>query len=388
MPAADSRSSAAGARRPALTRTTPGPLRIISMRSNLLIYGVTGYVGGLISRLAAAAGLPHLAAGRDLERVTAHADPLMLPARTFSLSDPAKVGRALGDVAVVLNAAGPFAGTGPPLAEACLRGGAHYLDLAGEVPELEAMRRLDARAREAGIMLMPGAGFAILPTDALAARLKRRLPSAVRLRLAIETVGGRSRGALLTTLRDLRRGGGVRRRGGELVPARPGEERLALDLGGGRRAAVTDPWRGDLASAWWSSVYPEIDVYTVHPAMRRWLLCSPPASPVRALLASRAGQALVRQAIARRAPGPGERELAAGLTRIWAQAEDAAGHHATARLRGPEVHLFTARTALWVAQRVLAGRLRVGFQTPATAYGPDLVDRLAEEIEGVSVTWG
>ena len=70
-----------------------------SMRSNLLIYGVTGYVGGLISRVAAAAGLPHLAAGRDLERVTGHADPLMLPARTFSLSDPVKVGRALGDVA-------------------------------------------------------------------------------------------------------------------------------------------------------------------------------------------------------------------------------------------------------------------------------------------------
>ncbi|HEY6323765.1 MAG TPA: saccharopine dehydrogenase NADP-binding domain-containing protein [Thermoanaerobaculia bacterium] len=373
------------------------------MRSNLLIYGVTGYVGGLISRLAAATGLPHLAAGRDLEQVTAHADPLMLPGRTFSLSDPAKVGRALGDVAVVLNAAGPFAETALPLAEACLRAGAHYLDLADEVPELEAIRRLDARAREAGVMLLPGVGFGVLPTDALAARLKRRLPSAIRLRLALETVGGMSRGSLRTLFRDLCRGTGVKRRGGELVPAGAAEERLVLDLGGGRRVAVTDPWRGDLASAWWSSVYPEIDVYAVHPAWLRWLRCprwlgSPPsarwlprsaqASPVRALLASRAGRALVRRAIALRPAGPGEGELAAGLTRIWAQAEDAAGHRVTARLRGPERHLFTARTALWVAQRVLAGRLRVGFQTPATAYGPDLVDRLVEEVEGVSVTWG
>jgi short subunit dehydrogenase-like uncharacterized protein len=357
------------------------------MRSNLLIYGVTGYVGGLISRVAAVAGLPHLAAGRDLEQVTAHADPLLLPARTFSLSDPVKVGRALGDVAVVLNAAGPIAETAPPLAEACLRAGAD------EVPELEAIRRLDARAREAGIMLLPGVGFGVLPTDALAARLKRRLPSAVRLRLALETVGGMSRGSLRTLFRDLRRGTGVKRRGGELVPARAGEERLVLDLGGGRRVAVTDPWRGDLASAWWSSVYPEIDVYAVHPAWLRWLLSPrwvlrlPLASPVRALLGSRAGQALVRQAIAHRPAGPGEGELAAGLTRIWAQAEDAAGHRVTARLRGPERHLFTARTALWVAQRVLAGRLRVGYQTPATAYGPDLLDRLVEEVEGVSVRW-
>jgi short subunit dehydrogenase-like uncharacterized protein len=378
------------------------------MRSNLLIYGVTGYVGGLISHLAAAAGLPHLAAGRDLELVTAHADPLMLPARTFSLSDPAKVGRALGDVAVVLNAAGPFAETALPLAEACLRAGAHYLDLADEVPELEAIRRLDARAREAGIMLLPGVGLGVLPTDALAARLKRRLPSAVRLRLALETVGGMSRGSLRTLFRDLRRGAGVKRRGGELIPACAGEERLVLDLGGGRRVAVTDPWRGDPASAWWSSVYPEIDVYAVHPAWLRWLglvrwLQWPPwlrsprsarrlprralGSPLRALLASRGGRALVRRAIALRPAGPAEAELAAGLTRIWAQAEDAAGHRVTARLRGPERHLFTARTALWVAQRVLAGRLRVGFQTPATAYGPDLVDRLVEEVEGVSVTW-
>jgi len=383
-----------------------------ALRSNLLIYGVTGYVGGLVSRLAATAGLPHLAAGRDLEQVMAHADPLMLPARTFSLSDPAKVGRALGDVAVVLNAAGPFAETAPPLAEACLRAGAHYLDLADEVAELEALRRLDARAREAGIMLLPGVGLGVLPTDALAARLKRRLPSAVRLRLAVEAVGGMSRGSLRTLFRDLRRDTGVKRRGGELVPARAGEERLVLDLGGGRRVAVTDPWRGDLASAWWSSVYPEIDVYAVHPAWLRLLrsprsprsLRWPPwpsspssarwlprwalASPVRALLASRAGRALVRRAIALRPAGPAEAELAAGLTRIWAQAEDAAGHRVTARLRGPERHLFTARTALWAAQRVLGGRLRVGFQTPATAYGPDLVDRLIEEIEGVSVTWG
>jgi short subunit dehydrogenase-like uncharacterized protein len=258
-------------------------------------------------------------------------------------------------------------------------------------------------------MLLPGVGFGVLATDALAARLKRRLPSAVRLRLALETVGGMSRGSLRALFRDLRRGTGVKRRAGELVPARAGEERLVLDLGGGRRVAVTDPWRGDLASAWWSSVYPEIDVFAVHPAWlrslrslswprwppwlrsprsARWLPRWPPASPVRALLASRAGRALVRQAIALRPAGPGEGQLAAGLTRIWAQAEDAAGHRVTARLRGPERHLFTARTALWVAQRVLAGRLRVGFQTPATAYGPDLVDRLVEEVEGVSVTWG
>jgi short subunit dehydrogenase-like uncharacterized protein len=363
------------------------------MRSNLLIYGVSGLIGGLVSRLAAAAGLPHLAAGRDFETVAAHADPLLLPSRTFSLSDPARIDRGLAEVSVVLNAAGPFGETGPPLAAACLRAGAHYLDLAGEVPELETMRGLDASARQAGVMLMPGTGFAVVPTDALAARLKRRLPSACHLRLACEAVGGGSR-RLRVLVPDLRRPG-VRRRGGELTPAMPGEERLTVDLGGGRRTTVIDPWRGDAVSAYWSCVYSSIDVYRVVPAPLRWLMRSPLAGPAAALAAWPArllaagppDPSAWRGTLSRRRPGPGERALESGLSRIWAQAEDATGNRVTARLRGPDVHLFTARTALWIAQRVLAGRLRVGFQTPVTAYGPDLLDRLAEDVEGVEVSW-
>jgi short subunit dehydrogenase-like uncharacterized protein len=356
------------------------------MRSSLLIYGVTGCTGGLVSRLAAAAGLPHLAAGRDLERVAAHADPLLLPSRTFSLSDPAKIARGLAGAAVALNAASPFAETAPPLAEACLRAGVHYLDLAAGVAELEALRHLDARAREAGVMLMPGVGFGVVPADAVAARLKRRLPSAVRLSLAFEAVGGGSRGMLPALLGDLRRPG-ARRRGGELVPARPGEESLGLDLGAGRRIAITDPRRGELASVYWSSVYPDIDTYTVHPAALRWLIRSRLAAPARALLARRSAQALVRSLLRRSPPGPAEEALGRGSTRLWAQAEDATGNQVTARLHGPQAHLFSARTALWIAQRVLAGRLRVGFQTPVTAYGPDLLDRLVEDVEGVEVSW-
>jgi short subunit dehydrogenase-like uncharacterized protein len=363
--------------------TRPPLLRIFLMRPNLLIYGVTGYTGGLVSSLAAAAGLPHLAAGRDLEKVAAHADPLLLPSRTFSLSDPARIERGLAGVSVVLNAARPFGDTSVPLAEACLRRGVHFLDLAGEVSQLEAMRLLDARARGAGVMLMPGLGFAALPSDALAARLKRRLLSARRLRLVVEEAGGTSRCALRRVLDGLA-GGGFRRRGGELVAARPGEDRLVVDLGGGRRRkAITDPWRGDLVSAWWSSVYADVDTYGVHPAALRWLIAARSAAPLRRLLRRPAGSALARRLVERLRPGPAGRAAALGRTWIWARAEDDAGGRATARLSGPEAHLFTARGALWVIQRVLAGRLRVGFQTPASAYGPDLLDRLVEEIEGV-----
>jgi short subunit dehydrogenase-like uncharacterized protein len=353
------------------------------MKSNLLIYGVTGYTGGLISRLAAAAGQPHVAAGRDLEKVIAHADRLLLPHRAFSLEHFEKVERALADIAVVLNAAGPFDETAPRFAEACLRTRTHYLDLAGEVAELDAMRQLDRRGREAGVMLLPGVGFGIVPTDALAARLKRRLPGATHLRLAFEAVGGVSRGTLLTLLRDLRRPG-VRRVDGELVAARPAAERRRIDLGGGPRLALTNPWRGDLVTAYWSTVVPNIDTYTVYPPALRWLMRS---RVLRGLAAGGGVGRLLRRLVRALPAGPDENALARGATRIWAQVEDGAGRRMTARMRGPDAYLFTAHTALWVASRVLAGQAPVGFQTPSTAYGPDLVERLQQEVPGVEIAW-
>jgi short subunit dehydrogenase-like uncharacterized protein len=369
------------------------------MRSNLLIYGVSGETGGMISRLAAAAGLPHLAAGRDFERVSAHADPLLLPTRIFSLSDPAKIDRGVAGVSVVLNAAGPFADTGPPLVAACLRSGAHYLDLAGDVQDFETIRRLDLRAREAGVLLMPGVGFKVVPSDALAARLRRRLPSAVRLRLVCEVAGGGSWRTLLSLLRSLPLAG-MQRRDGELVPARAGDSALRLDLGAdprigtGPRLALSDPWRGDPVAAYWSSVYPDIEVYAVHPPAIRWLIRGLRWPSLRRFLATAASSSVLnyrrvprRRRSAAATDSAVETAPTAAFTRIWAQAEDPTGVRASALLRGPEVRLFTARTALWIAQRVLSGRLRVGFQTPVTAYGPDLIDRLVEQIEGLEVTW-
>ncbi|MDP9120915.1 MAG: saccharopine dehydrogenase NADP-binding domain-containing protein [Acidobacteriota bacterium] len=351
------------------------------MKSSLLIYGVTGYTGGLISRLAAREGMVHIAAGRDTEKLAAHADPLLVPSRRFALDDAAKLARGLSDVTVVLNCAGPFGETGPPLAEACLETGTHYLDLAGEVPEFEAMLALDARARRGGSMLMPGVGFGVVPTDALSARLKRRMPSATRLRLAFEAVGGVSQGTLLTLLRDLDRPGG-RRREGEMVAASTGEEVVRIDLGGGARLAVTNPWRGDLVTAFWSSVFLDIDTYTVYPAGVRYLMRS---ALGKRLLTRPAMLRLLGRLVRRLPAGPDERALDKGLTRIWAEVEDPAGQRLAATMKGPDAYLFTARTALWVARKVLAGRAPVGFQTPVSAYGPDLIDRLCDEIPGLEI---
>jgi short subunit dehydrogenase-like uncharacterized protein len=58
---------------------------------------------------------------------------------------------------------------------------------------------------------------------------------------------------------------------------------------------------------------------------------------------------------------------------VWGEAADAGGRVARARLRAPEAYAFTALAAVEVAERVLAGGARPGFQTPSRAFGPDLV---------------
>ncbi len=145
---------------------------------NFLLYGSYGYSGGLIAEQAAAQGLAPILAGRDAQRLKAQAQRLGLPYRCFPLSDAGALDAALGEVEAVLHCAGPFVHTFRQMAEACLRTQRHYVDISGEIPGFEALAGLDAQAREAGVMLLPGAGFDVVPSDCLALHMKNRLPTA------------------------------------------------------------------------------------------------------------------------------------------------------------------------------------------------------------------
>ena len=62
---------------------------------------------------------------------------------------------------------------------------------------------------------------------------------------------------------------------------------------------------------------------------------------------------------------------------MWGQARDDGGASVTARLEGPEGYAFTVLTALLAVERVLAGQVEPGFQTPSLAFGPDFVLEIA-----------
>jgi short subunit dehydrogenase-like uncharacterized protein len=339
------------------------------MPGRLLVYGANGYTGELIARLCPARGLAPVLAGRDGEAVAALGRELGLETRGFGLDEPSALAHGLAGAGVVLHCAGPFARTSRPMADACLAARAHYLDITGEIPVFEALARRDAEAKAAGVMLLPGAGFDVVPSDCLAAHLKRRLPMATHLALGFLALGGLSRGTATTMVENLDKGGLVRR-DGRLVPVPTGWKTRAIDFGRGPRPAITIPW-GDVSTAFHSTGIPNIEVYMAAPAaLRVGLKLARPLAP---LLGTGAVQSLLKRRIRAGPPGPSPEARARGRSFLWGEARDERGGSAEARLTTPEGYTLTALTAVAIAERVLAGDAPVGFQTPSRAYGADFI---------------
>jgi short subunit dehydrogenase-like uncharacterized protein len=267
----------------------------------------------------------------------------------------------------VIHAAGPFSRTAGPMVEACLRLGVHYLDITGEIGVFESIAARDGDARARGITMVPGAGFDVVPTDCIALHLKQRLPDAVSLVLAFQARGGISRGTALTTLDRLGQQGMVRK-GGVLTPVPIGYRTRHVDFGNGPRLVVTIPW-GDVATAWYSTGIPDVEVYlAVHPSMLRSLRMSRAIAP---LLRLAPVKALLGWSIRNRAPGPTDAARAAGGTVVMGLVEDGRGGKAVARWKGPDGYTLTAHTVLNAVTRLLAGGIATGFQTPSKAFGAD-----------------
>jgi short subunit dehydrogenase-like uncharacterized protein len=339
-------------------------------RPDFLLYGSYGYTGRLIAEEALERGLTPLLAGRDANRVEAHARELSLDHRVVSLDDPPALEGALHEVPLVIHAAGPFSRTAGPMVAACLRTRTHYLDITGEIEVFEALATLDGHARSAGVMLLPGAGFDVVPSDCLAAHLHRRLPAATALALAFTTVGGGiSRGTATTMVENLDSGGAVRR-GGKLIPVPPAWRSREVDFGSGPKLVTTIPW-GDVSTAFHSTGIPDIEVYTrISPGARRLMIASRYFGWA---LGSAPVEALLKRVIRSRPAGPSEEARRNGATLLWGEVTDASGGRATSRLRGPEGYTLTALASVAIARRVLAGQAPAGFQTPSRAFGADFV---------------
>jgi short subunit dehydrogenase-like uncharacterized protein len=334
-----------------------------------MIYGANGYTGELIARDAKRRGAAPVLAGRDAAKIAGLARQLNLPSRAFSLDQPLEIGSALQGIGLLLNCAGPFSRTAYPLMRACLAARVHYLDITGEIDILEGAHRLDGDAKAAGVVLCPGVGFDVAPTDCLALMLKTALPEANELALGFESDQRMSQGTARTAVEALGKSGKIRR-DGRIVDLALGRGCRTIDFGRGPKQAMPLPW-GDVASAYYTTGIPNITVYT--PASSPMLAAARLMNAFQFILRAPEVQAWLVKRIGKNLRGPDAAARDASPTWLWGEAKDPSGRRKEIRIASLNGYTLTVFSALAIVERLIAEGFSPGCWTPAAIMGKDFV---------------
>lgn len=342
------------------------------MANTWMIYGANGYTGHLLAAEAKRQGLTPILAGRNPAAVHALGSLLGLECRVFDIQQPERAKEALADIAVVAHCAGPFSATSGPMLDACLASNTHYVDITGEIGVFEAAHGRDRQARELGLVVCPGVGFDVIPSDCLAACLHQALPDATHLALGFDTGSGLSPGTAKTSVEGLRFGGKVRR-AGVITDVPLGYKRRAINFGRGEKPAVTIPW-GDVSTAYHSTGIDNIEVYLPIPTPAAILMRL--LDPLRPLFGLAAVQNWLKRLIEKRVQGPDENTRARLRTWLWGEARNAAGEVKTARLETANGYELTVHGALLAVRHLLDYSGPGGYFTPSRLLGARCVEQL------------
>lgn len=218
------------------------------MQPSWMIYGANGYTGKLIAAEAVRRGFRPILAGRSRESIESLGRELGLPTRAFACENPDAIAESLSGISLVLHCAGPFSATSAPMLAASLIRKTHYLDITGEISVFENVFKHASECEKAGIVAMPGVGFDVVPTDCLAAMLKKEMPNAVRLTLAMKSSGAFSPGTLKTVIDGIGSGGAIRR-DGIIVSVPTAYRTRMIRFRDKPLTSVTIPW-GDVSTAY------------------------------------------------------------------------------------------------------------------------------------------
>lgn len=337
-----------------------------------MIYGANGYTGELIARQAVEQGLRPVLAGRSAGKLRLLAAELGLEHRAFDLDQLEAVKVGLAGMDLVMHCAGPFSATSALMVEACLAVGAHYLDITGEVSVFEHVHMLTSRAREANVVLCPGVGFDVIPTDCVAAKLKQLLPDAEHLSLGFQSSTGPSPGTSKTLVEGLSKGS-LERRDGRLVSVPLGSKHRDIDFGRGPRSAMAIPW-GDVSTAYYTTGIANIDTWI--PLPKSAIYGAKMMNLGKSVFALAFVQNFLKRQIDQRVKGPDLATRAAQPTYVWGEARNAAGVTRTVRIRTNNVYSLTVDGALAVVTWLLNNHPPGGSYTPAMLMGPELVESL------------
>lgn len=360
------------------------------MKSRILVYGVDGFMGTLVSRAAARAGLGHIAAGREIAGVAQHAASLtkemaeeraaaggnavVVEPRIFAPGNAERAASQLDDVAVLVNCM-PESEPRDKLLIASIATATHYIDLACGRKHVAALMARDDDARKAGMLVLAGAGFDFAAIDAVAARLAYILPGARAVTLAVKR-GPLTRaeaGQLVAALREP----GETVKNGQIVSAMAGERRIEVDFDRGPETALLAPWHGLTLATRHRGDYSTVESYEALPAAAMRALER--GSWAHSFLKRGWGLKRLERRSAGGPPSP-VADPAQARAIVWGEARTPDGMARRARLETPDPHLYSAEAAILLARQVLDGKARTGFQLPSAVGGAALVEEIADVV--------
>ena len=339
---------------------------------NLMIYGANGYTGRLVVDEAIKRGLNPILAGRS-ESVTTLAEEKGLESYVFDLSNVDDIAEHLNSISVMANCAGPFSKTAKPMMEACIQTHTHYVDITGEISVYELGHSLDASARSAGIVICPGVGFDVIPTDCLAVYLKDKMPDATHLALGFAMKGSKpSKGTAKTGAEGMSLGGKVRVNGKmKKVPLAYKEREI--DYGFGAINVITIPW-GDVYTAYHSTGIPNIEVY--FPQSPKGAAQIRKRQKYMKLMKINWVKNLVLNRIDKTWKSNTAEQRAEAKSFVWGEVKNKHGNIITGRFTTVDGYDLTASGTVEAAQFLLGNHNQSGYFTPSKLMGKELVERM------------
>lgn len=130
-------------------------------RTTVAVYGAAGHTGRFVVAELQRRGFGVIRVGRDAARLKAcSAGDDAAVWRVATIDDPEQLDAAFRGAQAVINCAGPFMDSALPIVDAALRASIPYLDVTAEQPAVRTLiEERDARARAAGVTLIPAAAF-------------------------------------------------------------------------------------------------------------------------------------------------------------------------------------------------------------------------------------
>jgi len=352
----------------------------------IVLFGATGYTGGLTARALVADGARPLLAGRNADSLRELAADLGgdLETAQADVTDIASVRGLLGPGDVMLSTVGPFARWGAAAIEAAIDAGAPYIDSTGEPPFIRRVfEQWGEPAEAAGSALLTALGYDWVPGNLAGALALRDAGSEARsVDVGYFITGGGGgvssgmSGGTMASLSGALLEPGFAYRGGRVVTEQGARRVRAFDVRGKSRQAVSI---GSSEHFTLPALSPEL---TDVNAYLGWF--GPLSRPLQA--GSFALAAITRVPPAKRllagltdrfvkgsTGGPTEQERAGSGSHVLAIARDYGGRElAEVHLEGVDGYTFTAAFLAWAAQRALAGGIEgTGALGPAAAFGLD-----------------